>query len=292
MVGYAKAVWRGSPNHYQGRNGYKVTHITLHIMVGSLQGTDTVFQRSSYRASSTYGVGTDGTVYQWVDEINGAWCDANMASDCSGISIEHAGGIAGIAPTDAEYEASAQLCADIARRYGWTKLWHDETGNRTGNIVLHREVPGTDHAGCPDRAVNGLDVARVINRANQILNNQGGTDMSCALMIRDDDTGVIYYWSPETGRIGLGHPDQMKVLDAAGVKLIHSSKKAPWAARADQISGYVQAKTTAYEKAQTAALEALAKSVGANPSDITKTVSEAVNAALKNLTVTLTNKEA
>ena len=241
MVGYAKAVWRGSPNHYQGRNGYKVTHITLHIMVGSLQGTDTVFQRSSYRASSTYGVGTDGTVYQWVDEINGAWCDANMASDCSGISIEHAGGIAGIAPTDAEYEASAQLCADIARRYGWTKLWHDETGNRTGNIVLHREVPGTDHAGCPDRAVNGLDVARVINRANQILNNQGGTDMSCALMIRDDDTGVVYYWSPETGRIGLGHPDQMKVLEDAGVKLIHSSKKAPWAARADQISGYVQA---------------------------------------------------
>lgn len=215
-----------------------------------------------------------------------------MASDCSGISIEHAGGIAGIAPTDAEYEASAQLCADIARRYGWTKLWHDETGNRTGNIVLHREVPGTDHAGCPDRAVNGLDVARVINRANQILNNQGGTDMSCALMIRDDDTGVVYYWSPETGRIGLGHPDQMKVLEDAGVKLIHSSKKATWAARADQISGYVQAKTTAYEKAQTAALEALAKSVGANPSDITKTVSEAVNAALKNLTVTLTNKEA
>ena len=79
MVGYAKAVWRGSPNHYQGRNGYKVTHITLHIMVGSLQGTDTVFQRSSYRASSTYGVGTDGTVYQWVDEINGAWCDANLS---------------------------------------------------------------------------------------------------------------------------------------------------------------------------------------------------------------------
>ena len=116
--------------------------------------------------------------------------------------------------------------------------------------------------------------------------------MSCALMIRDDDTGVVYYWSPETGRIGLGHPDQMKVLEDAGVKLIHSSKKAPWAARAEQISGYVQAKTTAYEKAQTAALEALAKSVGANPSDITKTVSEAVNAALKNLTVTLTNKEA
>lgn len=84
MVGYSKAVWRGSPNHYQGRNGYTVNHITLHIMVGSLEGTDNVFHRSSYQASSTYGVGTDGTVYQWVDEANGAWCDANMASDCSG----------------------------------------------------------------------------------------------------------------------------------------------------------------------------------------------------------------
>lgn len=290
MVGYSKAVWRGSPNHYQGRNGYTVNHITLHIMVGSLEGTDNVFHRSSYQASSTYGVGTDGTVYQWVDEANGAWCDANMASDCSGISIEHAGGIAGIVPTDAEYEASARLCADIARRYGWTTLWHDPSGNRTGNIVLHREVPGTDHAGCPDRAVNGLDVARVITRANQILNNQGGTDMSCALMIRNDDTGVVYYWSPETGRIGLGHPDQMKVLEDAGVKLIHSSSKANWAGRADQISAYVQAKTTAYEKAQTAALETLAKSMGANPADITKAVTSAVDEALKGITVTLTNK--
>ena len=27
--------WVGSPNHYNGRNGYTVTHITLHIMVGT-----------------------------------------------------------------------------------------------------------------------------------------------------------------------------------------------------------------------------------------------------------------
>ena len=114
--------------------------------------------------------------------------------------------------------------------------------------------------------------------------------MSCALMIRNDDTGVVYYWSPETGRIGLGHPDQMKVLEDAGVKLIHSSSKANWAGRADQISAYVQAKTTAYEKAQTAALETLAKSMGANTADITKAVTSAVDEALKGITVTLTNK--
>lgn len=116
--------------------------------------------------------------------------------------------------------------------------------------------------------------------------------MSCALMIRNDDTGVVYYWSPETGRIGLGHPDQMKVLEDAGVKLIHSSSKANWAGRADQISTYIQAKTTAYEKAQTTALETLAKSMGANPADITKAVTAAVDEALKGITVTLTNKGA
>lgn len=35
--------WVGSPNHYNGRNGYAVSHITLHIMVGTLTGTDSVF---------------------------------------------------------------------------------------------------------------------------------------------------------------------------------------------------------------------------------------------------------
>lgn len=28
--------WVGSPNHYDGRNGYAISHITLHIMVGYL----------------------------------------------------------------------------------------------------------------------------------------------------------------------------------------------------------------------------------------------------------------
>ena len=32
--------WIGSPNHYNGRLGYKVTRITLHIMAGYLTGTD------------------------------------------------------------------------------------------------------------------------------------------------------------------------------------------------------------------------------------------------------------
>ena len=111
--------------------------------------------------------------------------------------------------------------------------------------------------------------------------------MSTALVIWDDDSGVGYYWSPETGRVGLSHPDQVVVLK----KEIHSSNKAPWAARADQISDLVQAKTTAYEKAQTAALEAMAKSIGADPNTIADTVRKAVESKLATLDIEITTKD-
>lgn len=163
--------WIGSPNHYNGRDGYHVNHITLHIMVGRLTGTDVIFQRAGY-ASAHYGIGGNGEIHQYVSETDGSWSDANHASNNSTISIEHEGGMPGIPCTQACMDASAALCADIARRYGWDHLWHD---GLNGNIWLHREVPGTDHAGCPDLAPNGLDVNYVINKANQLLTQ--GEDM-------------------------------------------------------------------------------------------------------------------
>lgn len=163
--------WIGSPNHYNGRDGYHVNHITLHIMVGRLTGTDIIFQRAGY-ASAHYGIGGNGEIHQYVNETDGSWSDANHASNNSTISIEHEGGMPGIPCTQACMDASAALCADIARRYGWDHLWHD---GLNGNIWLHREVPGTDHAGCPDLAPNGLDVNYVINKANQLLTQ--GEDM-------------------------------------------------------------------------------------------------------------------
>ena len=128
-----------SPNHYNGRNGHRVTHITLHIMVGRLAGTDAVFQRPSSQASAHYGIGGTGEIHQYVSEANGSYSDANFSSNNSTISIEHEGGMAGVPMTDACVEASAQLCADISRRYGLGKLWHD---GLNGNVWLHRERSG------------------------------------------------------------------------------------------------------------------------------------------------------
>ena len=173
MTGASFARWRGSPNHYNGRNGYAISHITLHIMVGTLAGTDSVFQRAG-GASAHYGIGGSGEIHQYVSESDGSWSDANYASNNGTVSIEHEGGMAGVPCTRACMDASARLCADIARRQGWGRLWYD---GLNGNVWLHREIPGTDHYGCPDKAVNGLDVNYVINKANEIL---GGNDMTSA----------------------------------------------------------------------------------------------------------------
>lgn len=87
-------IWKGSPNHYTGRQGYGVTHITLHIMVGYLAGTDSTFANPSSQSSAHYGVGATGEIHQYVAETDGSYSDANYASNCSTISIEHEGGMA------------------------------------------------------------------------------------------------------------------------------------------------------------------------------------------------------
>lgn len=166
-----ESTWIGSPNFTPGRAG-KITHITLHVMGGFLAGTDSTFKNQANQVSATYGIGSNGTIHQYVKESDTAWADGNYSSNSTGISIEHEGGYQTAYFTDACAEASAQLCADIAKRYGLGKLVHDGT---RGNVLLHREIPGSTHPSCPDLAVNGINVDKIITRANQIL---GGTTMA------------------------------------------------------------------------------------------------------------------
>lgn len=173
--------------HYNGRGGMQVTHIDLHIMCGTLEGSDSWFRNPKVKACSHYGVGETGLIYQWIDETNGSWADANRSADCSGVTIEHEGGLGGVPCTRECVEASARLCADIARRYGWDHLRHD---GLNGNIWLHREIPGTTHADCPDRAPNGLPVQQVIDKANNILR---GDDMVTAQDKKDIAAEVWNY---------------------------------------------------------------------------------------------------
>lgn len=229
------ATWTGSPNH-SSRKGTKVDRITLHIMAGRLAGTDATFARASRKASSTYGVGSDGSIHQYVRESEAAWADGSMDSNRRTISIEHEGGLAGIPCTDACVQASARLCADIALRHGWTRLTHG------ANVWLHREVPPHTHPACPDKCANPLPWQTVIDKANALIAAQTTTtdkdkeeDDMPQLLIAPFGTKTIYYWDGVTLH-PLAHPDEATAIKmaykAATGKDIKTyamgSKGAPW----------------------------------------------------------------
>lgn len=286
-------IWKGSPNHYTGRNGYGVTHITLHIMVGYLAGTDSTFANPSSQSSAHYGVGATGEIHQYVAETNGSYSDANYASNCSTISIEHEGGMAdGAVCTQACIDASARLCADIARRYGWKKLWHD--GLR-GNVWLHREIPGTDHAACPDLAPNGLPFQQVIDKANNLLE---GKEMA----LTDEDVTRIWTHklpngacvrdclSPAIQDIFAMHDTGLtnggwlhKLPNGRPARDIISDATSDVIRMHDTLIPQLTAQITALS----AAVDAMAKSLGADPDQIAEAVKKAVADKLDSLHITI-----
>jgi len=286
-------IWKGSPNHYTGRQGYGVTHITLHIMVGYLAGTDSTFANPSSQSSAHYGVGATGEIHQYVAETDGSYSDANYASNCSTISIEHEGGMAdGAVCTQACIDASARLCADIARRYGWKKLWHD--GLR-GNVWLHREIPGTDHAACPDLAPNGLPFQQVIDKANNLLE---GKEMA----LTDEDVTKIWTHKLPNGAcvrdcLSPAIQDIFAMHDTGltnGGWLHNLPNGRP--ARdiiSDATSDVIRMhdtlipQLTAQITALSAAVDAMAKSLGADPDQIAEAVKKAVADKLDSLHITI-----
>ena len=286
-------IWKGSPNHYTGRQGYGVTHITLHIMVGYLAGTDATFANSDSQASAHYGIGSSGEIHQYVSERDGSYSDANYMSNNSAISIEHEGGMSdGAVCTEACIDASARLCADIARRYGWRKLWHD---GLKGNVWLHREIPGTDHAACPDLAPNGLPYQQVIDKANNLLE---GKEMA----LTDED--IMRIWthklpngscvrdclSPAIQDVFAMHDTGLtnggwlhKLPNGRPARDIISDATSDVIRMHDALIPQLTTQITALS----AAVDAMAKSLGADPDQIAEAVKQAVADKLDSLHITI-----
>lgn len=236
MTGYAGAIWIGSPNYLSGR-AQSIQYISLHIMAGYLRGTDSTFQQSG-GASSTYGIGATGEVHQYVSEADTAFADGNGSyGNSASISIEHEGGISAAANTDACVAASARVCADVARRQGWTKLVHGE------NVLLHREIYPYTHPACPDKCLNPLRWTEIITQANNILAT-GSPDYSegdltmVAAIIQPNDESRLVYWDGANIH-NLNHPDEATAIQnaykqATGQSMPvfkFGSKTAPWATR-------------------------------------------------------------
>lgn len=120
LVSYTKL----SPNH-SGQRIHTIDRITPHCVVGqaSVETLGNIFSKTSKQASSNYGIGSDGRVGLYVEEKNRSWCSSSNANDQRAVTIECASDASEpYAFKDAVYNKLIELCVDICRRNGKTKL--------------------------------------------------------------------------------------------------------------------------------------------------------------------------
>ena len=133
--------------HHSSRGTYKPEAIVIHIMEGTLRGTDSWFQDPRSKVSSHYGVGKNGEVHQYVQEGESAWhagvvvrptwklikagVPRNPNPNSYTIGIEHEGYHTEEWTPEMRH-ASATLIAAIARR-------HDIPLDRD-HIIGHYEI--------------------------------------------------------------------------------------------------------------------------------------------------------
>lgn len=114
-----------SPNH-SGKRTRPIDTLTPHCVVGQLtaERIGACFPKGR-NASCNYGIGTDGRVSLIVDECNRSWCSSSNANDQRAVTIECASDTTHpYAMNSKVYDKLVQLCADICRRNGKTKvLW-------------------------------------------------------------------------------------------------------------------------------------------------------------------------
>lgn len=165
-----ETLWKPSPN-FRPLTGVQKLFIVDHWMVGTLAGTTSSFLRKSFKVATNFGVGQNA-IHQYVLEKDYAKGSGTSYANTYGISIEHEGGWllkdgTRAKPTDDVHELSAQLHADLSRRHGLGRL---EVGR---NVFPHNHFVATQ---CPgDPAKDGLDLERIVRRANELLGQPAAT---------------------------------------------------------------------------------------------------------------------
>ena len=142
LVTYTKL----SPNH-SGRRNHVIDTVSIHCMAGnaSVETCGALFADPARKASSNYGIGSDGRIALYVDEANRSWCTSNAANDHRAITIEVAnnGGAPDWPVSDKAYAALLDLLTDICRRNGIKKLlWQGDKALigqvEQQNMTVHR----------------------------------------------------------------------------------------------------------------------------------------------------------
>lgn len=142
LVTYTKL----SPNH-SGRRNHVIDTVSIHCMAGnaSVETCGALFADPARKASSNYGIGSDGRIALYVDEANRSWCTSSASNDHRAITIEVAnnGGAPDWPVSGKAYSALLDLLTDICRRNNIKELLWKGNKSLIGqvdkqNMTVHR----------------------------------------------------------------------------------------------------------------------------------------------------------
>ena len=125
--------------HRSSRGGRKIEKITIHHMAGfgTIEQCGSLFQQAQ-KASSNYGIGSDGRIGMYVEEKDAACTSSSYDNDSQAVTIETANisGDPDWKVSDTAMAALIDLCEDICRRNGISRL--NFTGDKSGNLTMHK----------------------------------------------------------------------------------------------------------------------------------------------------------
>ena len=142
LVNYTKI----SPNKTSPRNK-DIDTITIHCVAGNctVETIGAIFASTSRKASSNYGVGSDGRIGMYVEEKDRSWCTSSGANDHRAITIEvsNDSGAPEWHVSDKALAALINLCTDICKRNNIKKLIWKANKSLIGqpalqNMTVHR----------------------------------------------------------------------------------------------------------------------------------------------------------
>lgn len=200
LVAYTKL----SPNH-SGQRTHAIDRITPHCVVGqcSVETLGNIFYPTSRQASCQYGIGVDGRVGMYVEEKNRSWCSSSNANDQRAITIECASDTTHpYAFKDVVYEKLIELCVDICKRNGKSKLlWLGDKTKTLNYSPKSDEMVLTVHRWFANKSCPGDWLYnRLGDLAKQVTDKLGGTTVTPATPETSTDGNDKVIWDYLKGK--------------------------------------------------------------------------------------------
>ena len=197
-----------SPNRNKVRTN-KVIYFTPHCMVGQMtaKACGNLFARSSYQASSNYGIGTNGEIAGYVDEEDRSWCSSSAWNDNRAITVECASDTRHpYAMNQKVWDSLVKLAVDICQRYGKNKmLWFNDKATTLNYKPKSNEMVITCHRfyaakSCPGDWLYSR-LGKFANEVNEKLGKSAPVENkvqetpNTAVVIESEDDRARYIWN-------------------------------------------------------------------------------------------------